>query len=165
MANEANQGMQIRHLMGPVRMLAAQKFIDYTNKNGGATMNVNNLDVLEPKKSEAFVVGGEPDQSGKRIETKPVSAEELTTANVLSHAQHIQKSTGFKPTTNIGSWIEPSTKVTELDASAVYPDKKTALLVAGGTAKGGGRNEKAIYNVKTGRNNKNPNYDETQDQR
>lgn len=97
-----------------------------------------------------LMVGGERDTSGKRIETKHVNAP-LSLLDAHHSWITTQILTGGRSQTHLGSWRNEEGEV-ELDAVGKYGPKT-------GMKKMVDRNEKALFNHKTGETVNNDHYD------
>jgi hypothetical protein len=137
---------EIREAAGPQGgfhpFISSVAFDALTRQNHGATMDIHSgefLDTSNPSK-DTYVVGGEPDKEGNRIETTPVGFGGQLASRLPSIRRDILAKTSGREGVGVGSWRRRGG--VDVDASAIDPNLGSALL------KAKDRNEKAIFSTK-----------------
>lgn len=109
-------------------VLSAVIFGKTADETGGATMNVRTGEVAKAH-TPGYIVGGQPDRSGRRVPTSYESKSDL--GQILSHREKIASGTDA-PHAALGYWRDtevPDSKF-EVDSSAIFRDRRTAKVVA-----------------------------------
>jgi hypothetical protein len=102
--------------------------------HAGGTMNTQTWHLAKPG-DEAVFVGGQPDSSGKRIETAyeggGTATPSISPLSILQHANRIRKATGNSPRANLGLWVNPdiaeNKRGIDVDASTGVATKDEAI--------------------------------------
>lgn len=139
---------EIRQAAGPRSgyhpFISSVAFAGMHDATGGATMDVQTGNILDAsdESKDTYVVGKEPDTSGRNIATKKVktSGEMMTKLPQMRDA--ILARTGGRENVSIGSWARKSGRGIDVDASGLDPNLGSALL------KAKKRNEQAIFSTK-----------------
>jgi hypothetical protein len=125
-------------------VVSAVLFSDSISKNGGASMDVNTNKVYEYGQGHGIAIGGEPDSSGKPIETKyhganladPTRAVGLP--EIIRHRDEIRDAIAGRPESErsnvlLGAWNPTKKDIKDaakegkdirgvnIDASRIYP--------------------------------------------
>jgi len=144
-------------------ILTAMSFIDDTKAYGGASMNVHTGELASVGSDDIALVGGEKDTSGQRIPTtyygksrkaSTSNAPDIALTDVLKERARVKSLTGGRKNVFMGSYIshtEPH-KGVQIDASAGFTSRLEALHTLRQ------RNEEAAFDLKTGENLVNPQY-------
>jgi hypothetical protein len=144
-------------------IVSALQFNAYTQKYGGASMDVHTGEMLEMGSSDVVLVGGEKDTTGKRIPTTyygktqqgaaPKPAD-LTPLQVIQERRRLKTLTGNRPGSVLGSYVSPEEphKGVQIDAAAGITDRSKVLPTLQS------RNEEAGFDLKSGENIMNPYY-------
>ena len=137
---------EIREAAGPSGgfhpLISSVAFDAITRQNHGATMDIHTgefIDTQDPAK-DTYVVGGEPDTKGNKIDAVPVGFGGQLLTNLPSIRRQILDKTGGREGVGVGSWRRRGG--IDVDASAIDPNLGSALL------KAKDRNEKAIFSTK-----------------
>jgi len=142
-------------------ILSAMQFATNTQRQGGATQNLQSGRLLKGNKrttddagrhvevpgtaDPGYIVSGEPDRSGERIPTRYIPRKEATPIEAISERQRLRGLTS-SPNASLGWWRDKGKAApVESDASAVYNDRRIAKQV------GRRRGEKAIWDNKAQR--------------
>ena len=129
-------------------MLNPNQFADFVEatKSGGATLDVQTGSLIgnDPKGPHGYIVGGEPNASGNRIETQRIPQSEFNQKTAHKAAQSIVSSADNSPGLGVGGWFdtEQDSPPVEIDAVRVHPTLKGAMGLAQQ------RGERAVWSTK-----------------
>lgn len=119
-------------------LISALQFNAYTREHGGASMDVNTGEILEPGKTDVVIVGGERDTAGKRIPTTYYGRSrkggapkdvDLSPIDVARERRRVKTLTGNRPGAYVGSYVSPEEpeKGVQMDASAGITDRSKVI--------------------------------------